>query len=310
MNVPEIKNFAERISDLYVEHPKVKQIWRILDSRRSHRKIGQGKNSPMHLFVIGDGGVGKTQMALRYINKNPEYTLINDAGTEIDIKPIVYVEVPNPFTIGEFYQSIVKELGAPPLSGRPTIGEIKRQAFTLLEKQQVEMMVLDEMDHILSSQISNKAAMDAIKHVANQSNVSLVCMGTPASDNLRKLDFQIFRRLPVVRLDRFAECDQEFCNLLANIEEQISPPRRLGLGSMESGLPQLLHRWSKGIVGLLTPIIQEAYARLGVFDDYFDFEEFRTSERSTAKAFLNACIAAKEINGDADDKEFDRMLNQ
>ncbi len=264
----------------------------------------------MHLFVIGDGGVGKTQMAMHYIDKSPGYTWVNEKGTEIDIMPIVYVELPNPFTVGEFFQSIVKELGAPPLTGRPTIGEIKRQAFTLLEKQQVEMLIFDEMDHILSSNTSNKAAMDAIKHVANQSGVSIVCMGTPASDKLRKLDFQIFRRLPVERLERFAECDQEFCSLLTIIEEQISPPRKLGLGNMDSGLPQLLHKWSKGIVGLLTPIIQEAYARLGVFDDDFDFDSFKVSEKSTAKAFLQACIAAKEINGDADDQEFEKMLNQ
>lgn len=302
--------FAERISGLYVEHPKVKQIWRIIDSRRNHRKIGQGNNSPMHLFIIGDSGVGKTQMAWHYIEKNPGYIWADDKGTEIDIKPVVYVELPNPFTIGEFYQSIVKELGAPSLSGRPTIGDIKRQTFTLLEKQKVEMLIFDEMDHILSSKVGYKAAMDAIKHVANQSNVSIICTGTPASDKLRKLDFQIFRRFPVARLERFANCDQDFCNLLIEIEEQISPPRKLNLGDMESGLPLLMHKWSKGIVGLLTPIIQEAYARLGVFDDDFNYEKFSSSERSTAKAFLNACIEAKEINGDADDQEFDRMLKQ
>lgn len=148
----DIKSFPERISDLYVVHPKVQQIWRILDSRRAHRKIGQGKNSPMHLFVIGDGGVGKSQTALRYIEKNPGYVWTDAHGKEIDIKPVVYMELPNPFTIGEFFQTIVKELGAPQLRERPTIGEIKRRAFTLLEKQQVEMLIFDEMDHILSSQ--------------------------------------------------------------------------------------------------------------------------------------------------------------
>ena len=172
------------------------------------------------------------------------------------------------------------------------------------------MLIFDEMDHILSANTSNKAAMDAIKHVANQSGVSVVCMGTPASDKLRKLDFQIFRRLPVARLERFAECDQEFCSLLTTIEEQISPPRQLGLGNTDSGLPQLLHKWSKGIVGLLTPIVQEAYARLGVFNENFDFDTFKSSEQSSPKAFLQACIEAKEINGDADDQEFEKIMTR
>ncbi|WP_171721107.1 TniB family NTP-binding protein [Paenibacillus phytohabitans] len=266
-------SFAERVANLHILHPKVQKIWSLLDSMRYHNSFQGGKSSPRHRFIMGLSGVGKTQMVERYAEKYEGYTQIDEIGDEIDIRPVLYVNLPDPFTIMEFYQSIIYSLNAPQIPGRPSMGDVKRQVFTLLKMQKVEMVVLDEMDHILVSRyVKNEEAMSAIKHLTNFGKVSVICVGTPEIEKLRKLDSQYFRRKPPTKLERFKECDEEFLQLLASIEEQLLPPKPLFLSDLSADmpLPQVLHKISYGLVGYLTPILQEAFLLLGVFEPDFD----------------------------------------
>ncbi|MCR8633204.1 TniB family NTP-binding protein [Paenibacillus radicis (ex Xue et al. 2023)] len=300
--------FAQRVASLYITHPRLKKIWGMLDSIRKHNKFQGGSNSPRHRFVIGLSGVGKTQMMRRYaeLEVNKGHIYIDEEGTEIDIRPVVYVNLPDPFTIMELYQSIIYSLGAPQLPGRPRIGEVKRQVFTILEAQKVEMLILDEMDHILKSRfVKNEEAMSAIKHITNHGSVSVICVGTPEIEELRKFDPQHFRRYPPTRLERFKDCDKDFLELMNSIEEQLLPPNRVGFGFKDSILPSLLHKASYGLVGYLTPIIQETYDLLGVFNDNFNEE--------TDGLNLNFISKLEEaygnIVGDVAEEEMEKMFN-
>lgn len=298
-------SFAERVANLNIVHPRVKKIWETLDSIRRHNKFQSSNKSPRHRFIFGLSGVGKTQMMRRYANleQNKLYIYEDEEGTEYDIRPVVYVDLPDPFTIMELYQSIICGLGAPQLSGRPTIGEVKRQVFTLLEKQKVEMLILDEMDFILVSRfVTEEEAMSAIKHIANNGGVSVICVGTPDADKLRKCDSQHFRRYPPMRIERFKHCDDEFLNLLKSIKDELSPPNDIGFDLINSIIPGALHRLTYGLVGYLTPIIQETYDLLGVFNPDFD-------ENTTILDFSSKLEEAyRNIVGDVTEGEMNNMI--
>lgn len=261
------EEFAERLKKLHVESPFVKKTWEIFDSMRAHQKIGDKKRYPRHLFLIGHSGIGKSHLINKYMDANAGYTQTYEDGTEIDIKPVIVMEMPNPFTVMEFYQSMVRALGAPTLMGKKTIGDVKRQAFTLIEQQKVEMIILDEMNYIVKGRsMRGDEAMEHIKHVANSAHVSLVCVGTPVIDSLRTSDFQYLRRYPVMRLDRYKECDETFIEFMREMERNLQPPEPIGLGDPDSYLPQLFHNWSKGVIGLVVQILIEAYRLAGLFD--------------------------------------------
>jgi len=260
----------------------------------------KNKDTPIHVFLRGDSGVGKSRLLEKYTERNKGYEEKDDQGTEIDIKPVLYAELPNPFTIAEFYQTIIKALGAPQFAGAK-VGELKRQAFTLIEKQRVELLILDEMDYILTSRyVTKKEAMEAIKHVSNIGKISVVLAGTPESEQLTKINFQYFRRFPVTKLYRFAEFDQHFCDLLQTIEDQLELPKTLGLGDPMTEIPQLLHEMSQGILGALTPILQRTFRKLIANYDY--------EEVSNPILFLSMLeLAQREIIGD-NESEFIKML--
>lgn len=302
-NMSEFKPFAERVSQLYIMHPRIKRIHKVFDSIRIHRKLGNGKNSPRNAFIIGGSGTGKTLLTKGYAEMHPGHTYVDSEENEYDIRPVVYMELPNPFTLQEFYQTIIDSLGAPRLPGKQTTGDLKKQAFKLIMDQGVEMLIMDEMNHILTSRhVKQEEAMDAIKYLGNITKISLVCVGTPEAGKLRKLSNQYFRRYVPVFINRFESCDKEFCDFLNEIEQQIAPPSPLFLGDISQGFPQLLFKLSRGLVGILTPIIQEAYSLLGLFDEDI-------SNLMNVNLTVDLIIQAYDnIIGDLDQKELDEIL--
>lgn len=295
---------ANRIINLYVVHPKVQEIWTTLDSIRFHRSKKQ--SAPRHLFIVGQSGVGKSEMLKKYVERFPGYIHIDEEGTEYDIKPVLFMELPNPFTLLEFYQTIIKALGAPHTIGVPRIGDVKRRVFTLLKQQKVEMLILDEMSYIKNTKYVNSSdSMEALKHVSNEAGISIVCVGTPDTEELQKSSFQYYRRFSLRKLHRFESCNEEFCHFLKAVEEQIDPPTPIGLGRTEIGYPQLLHLWTKGIVERVHTLLIEAYKIQGVLDEGFN-------DLSKAQLSIDTLIKAKQITfgDDMDDVEFEKMLNK
>jgi hypothetical protein len=256
--------FAERLLNLNVEHPKVKEIYRIFDSMIKR----PGKTR--HLFITGPSNVGKSTLAEKYLEKYPPYEKVDDEGTEIDITPVILVEIPHPYTPKEFYHEVLHSLGAERLLGRQDVNDLKVKAYNLIGEQEVKLIIFDEINNILTSQWNNKSAMDAIKQMANKTKVPLVLMGTPEAVGLRGEDEQYKSRYRPKRLRRFKNCDEEFCAFLKELEKQIDPPKPLKLWDKSTNLPQLIHFMSKGKVGYITPILIEAFSILGVFDEDFD----------------------------------------
>lgn len=292
----------KRVNELNIEHPIYQEVQNILDDLRPDHDLVEYEYNPQHLFIIGESGVGKSRLVKRYAMANPYFTQVEEDGTEIDVKPVVYAELPNPFTILEFYQTIVRALGAPQFAG-VRVGDVKRQALSLLSELRVEMLILDEVNYVLGSRYVNKSeAMEAFKHVSNAANVSVVLVGTPETKELTTLSFQYFRRFPRYELHRFKKCDNHFCSLLDRVEKHIAPPDLIGLGNLETGLPQVLHAMSGGLLGALIPILQTTYRKM--------LRQYDLDDLDDAEKFIELlAVAQTRILGD-NEVEFMAMLEQ
>lgn len=263
----EISNLKKRINNLYIEHPAVTRIWNRFDSMRSDLTTTDPgyEIEPRHIFVMGDSGVGKTQIATRYKNQNPGNVHVDGDGTEIDICPVVNVKLPYPFTQLEFFQKIITALGAPVFKYNQRVGEVKGRALELLQKQRVELLILDEMNFIVTTtRISNVEGMEHLKDLSNI-GLCLACIGTPLINQLRLMDDQYKSRFESDMIYRF-ELDESFCDFLQRIEEQIEPPYPIGLGDSDTLLPELIHLWTEGTPRKIHKLFKEAYRILGVMD--------------------------------------------
>ncbi|MDQ0890267.1 putative GTPase [Paenibacillus sp. V4I9] len=106
-----LKSFQERVMNLYVEHPEVVRIWKRLDRNRWLMRMGaDSDDSPIHLFIEGKPGAGKTQLIKKYLRRNPIIIKIDEEGTEIDTRPVLYMTLPVPFTYKGFYNNILKSM--------------------------------------------------------------------------------------------------------------------------------------------------------------------------------------------------------
>ncbi|MBT2716956.1 TniB family NTP-binding protein [Bacillus sp. ISL-57] len=267
-------NLQRRIINLYVVHPEVERIWNLLDTKRKLRRLGQGEDNdetPVNLFVMGKSRVGKSLMMKKYAKSKSHYTETRPDGTEIDIIPVAYVKLPSPFTLFGLYNQIIdKGLNATRMREGTRISEVKSRAFHLLKEQKVEMLILDEMDYIMQSKyVTNREAMEEIKDITNEAGVILVCVGTPAIENLRKLSGQFVGRFPPTTIPWFKNCDELFIKLLEQIEQDLNSPIPLGFSDVNTNMPKFLHKLCAGLVGWLKPIMVEAFEIVGVLDEDF-----------------------------------------
>ncbi|MCU6794860.1 TniB family NTP-binding protein [Paenibacillus sp. WQ 127069] len=301
---PKFKEFQKRIVNLYIEHPDVQVIWEMLDTRRLYRSLGvelDSDESQINLFITGKPRVGKTQAMKRYVKRYPKSIYIDPKGREIDVKPVAFMRLPVPFTAAAFYNNIVKAVGQPAFQSNEKVDFIKTQAFYLLQIHKVEMLIIDEMDYLLANTYTNKkAAMELIKDVTNESDVCLVCVGTPAIEQLRTLNDQLIGRFPQTTLPWFKQCDEQFFELLSKIETQLAPEVPLRLTDPDIG--ELLYELSGGLMGWLKPIIRESFKILGIFRPQFD--TFSVLDKFDADVLIEA---RERVLGQLNEKDLERI---
>jgi hypothetical protein len=305
----EYLEFQNRISSLYVEHQEVKRIWGLLDSRRKQRSRNmkvKNAETPRNLFILGQSRVGKSLMMKKYAERAKPFTKILDDGTEIDIRPVAYMDLPSPFTYGGLYNQIIEMgLKAPRSSSSAKVGEIKSRAYNLMRIQEVEMLIIDELDYLLTTSfVDQKVAMELIKNICNEAGVVVVCVGTPEIEILRTLKDQFVGRFPPTTIRSFNEFDETFIYLLQEIENQLRSPVPLGLANTETVMPEFLHKLCGGLVGWLKPILEEVFDIVGVMDD--EFNDFSVLNSIDGKVLLKA---RENVIGDLTEEQIYNFIN-
>lgn len=95
---------------------------------------------------------------------------------------------------------------------------------------------------------------------------------------------------------------EAFCRLLTRVEEQIAPPKRIGLRGPQTMLPDVLHHESGGLLGALIPILQLACRKL--------LANHELDALGDRRRFISVLeFAHRAILGD-DEEKFTRMLQK
>ncbi len=180
-----------RLEKLYVSSPRIKGILAEIEHCRLDSKDAQ---EPRSMLLIGQSGAGKTTIIKKYMRDFPE-----KETDERRIIPVFQSELPGKVTCKALAQTLLTEMGADdPESGNLT--SITKRLARLIKECEVELIILDEFQHLLQSESAPYMAgvRDWIKSLINATKVPILLVGTPGSERILYKDPQLKRRFPVV----------------------------------------------------------------------------------------------------------------
>ena len=120
-------------------------------------------------------------------------------------RTIVSAELPPVFLLRSLYAEIIRSLCAD-VSPTMRLHELETRAIGILQHAAPRMLLIDEIQHLLSCGIRDqRAALNAIKFLANKLRISIVAAGTHEALHVMRADPQIASRFEQLELPVWTE---------------------------------------------------------------------------------------------------------
>jgi hypothetical protein len=144
---------------------------------------------PRCLCIMGSQGAGKTTIVLAYAIQHPPFE--DENGWTI---PVLYVETPDEATRKGLCSAMLYYLGDPGWDKGDRLSKTFRLK-KLLQKCKVEVVILDDLQHILrESDVNMKQAAEWLKQLIKITNIPFVVVGIEDEiGTVLKLDKQLAR---------------------------------------------------------------------------------------------------------------------
>lgn len=173
------------------------------------------------LLLYGDTGMGKTKIIRKFLRDHPASF---DKGTGVTTMPVVAMQMPAEPVERDIYCELLSALGAP----GPADGATHRQkelCRRLLRGMGARMLIIDEIHAMLAGSFrQQRIFLNAIRFLANDLKIPLVCAGTDLARQALLTDVQLAERFEAFQLQRWKN-DARLAQLLASLTT-ILPLRR------------------------------------------------------------------------------------
>jgi hypothetical protein len=222
--------------------------------QRAHRMALAG-NQPRHVMILGPSGAGKSSVLKEYLRHFP---IIEEP--EQKRIPVLRVEIKSSPTVRSVAEDILKAMGVP-MAYRGTVNEKTDRVVTLLAKFKVELLMLDEVQHLLGANKRSYGSNDEtewLKTLLNLIDIPVVLSGLPYAKALLDINEQLRRRLSrVCSMSPFSLDDEAAANDFAGVvnwfDEAIHDGQAVGLH--ETGMLERLFYASDGLIGYLSMLL-------------------------------------------------------
>ncbi len=150
--------------------------------------------------VMGPTRVGKTSICEAICEAHKP--VISDDETRMSV---LFVSVGGTPTVRGFFDDILEAMGVPSRP-RDTIGVVKRRVRTFLERFKVEILILDEFQHLKHTRgLHQEGVCDTIKSIMNEGR-SIIAMGNEDIEEVIGYDPQLMGRR-ILDLQLYPFCD-------------------------------------------------------------------------------------------------------
>ena len=245
---------AERIENIrsprWIGYPRTKSIIAKLEDLLTWPKSHRMPN----LLVIGDTNNGKTMLMQRFRSLHPACD--NPSGQGVRV-PVLVIQAPPTPDEGRFYNAILELLFAP-YKPNDRVDKKQVQVVKLLRYVGLQMLVIDEIHHILAGNLNRQRAfLNVIKYLGNELQVPIVGVGTKDAFRAIQTDPQLANRFEPALLPRWT-FDNDFLRLLASFERMLPLAEPSNLH--DTSLATKLFSLSEGYLGELSSLLTLAAA--------------------------------------------------
>lgn len=165
------------------------------------------------LLIYGDTGMGKTKIVRKFERAHPA-TLCQATG--VTSRPVVVVQVPPEPIERDLYRELLASMEAPAIA-TGTFAREKDLCRSLLRTVGARMIILDEVNGMLAGTYrQQRIFLNALRFLANDLRVPLVCAGTDLARQALLTDAQLAERFEAFHLKPWKN-DLAFAGLLNSL---------------------------------------------------------------------------------------------
>jgi hypothetical protein len=204
------------------------------------------------LLLHGDSNIGKTKITAKFRRAHPNEF---DERSGVERCSVVSMQMPPTPDQHRFYSGLLFELGAPH-NAAAGLASLERLARDILRRVSPRMLVVDEVHHLLAgSYREQRAALNLLKFLANDLQVSMVLVGTRDAVLALQTDTQMMSRYKPFEIPRWRESDG-LRRLLAAFERVLPLRKPSDLARRE--IVQFVLSATGGLTGEISSLLNNA----------------------------------------------------
>ena len=204
------------------------------------------------LVIYGTTGMGKTRIVQKFLRNHRSRF---DAARGKTRLPVVSIQMPPAPGPADLYEEILIGMGGI-FAHRTTASTLRHRIRILAHQLEVRMLVIDEIHAILAGTFrEQRIILDAIRLLANDLRVPLVCVGTHEANQALMTDQQLADRFEAMELPAW-ENDQAFHQLLASFESIL--PLRQPSDFKDPQVHQRVLSLSEGVLVRICRLVERA----------------------------------------------------
>jgi len=202
------------------------------------------------LLIYGVSGAGKSMLLEKFQRDHAETTERRSGR-----RTIVAAQMPPVPLIRSLYGELIRALNAE-VSPTMRLHELECTAIAMLRHAAPRMIIIDEIQHLLSCNArEQRAALNALKFLANQLRVSIVAAGTHEALHVMRYDLQIASRFEQLELPTWRESD-ELRRFIAGYLALL--PVRKSVGAIDRRFIEYLVELTEGVTGRIVEVLRRA----------------------------------------------------
>lgn len=204
------------------------------------------------LLIYGDTGMGKTKIVRKFERAHPR-KFCQVKG--VDHRPVVVAQVPSEPIERDLYRELLASMGAPAMVGG-TLAREKDVCRSLLRTVEAKMIILDEVNGMLAGTFrQQRIFLNAIRFLANDLRIPLVCAGTDLARQALLTDAQLAERFEAFHLKPWQN-DAAFAGLLKSFERIL--PLREASDLIGAEARARIHNLTSGVTARIFRLIETA----------------------------------------------------